>query len=131
MIHGVPVVELHRTEITEQQNVGGDMPDLEGIGNRRLFDGHSLGADTHGETQMLRRRRQVAVYFTRQLETTRHGGNQNGRSKPLAQKSRADIDLVNVELWQRVVDEAIAVEPRAEMTGNAGRVQTDFEVFFF
>src|SRR5688572_22881521 len=80
---------------------------------------------------MLSRRRQIAVYFTRQIEASGHGGNQNRSLEPLAKECRADIDLIDIELRERIVDEAIAVQSGAEMAGNVGRVETDFEVFFF
>ena len=44
---------------------------------------------------------------------------------------RADVDLVNIELREGIVDEAIAIQPGAETAGNACRVKAEFEMFFF
>jgi hypothetical protein len=44
---------------------------------------------------------------------------------------RADVDLVNIELRQGIMDEAIAIQPGAETAGNARRVKAEFEMFFF
>ena len=80
---------------------------------------------------MLSGRRKVAVYLTGQIEASGHRGNQNRGLKPFAKKSRTDVDLVDIELREGIVDEAIAVQAGAETAGNVVRVETDFEMFFF
>jgi hypothetical protein len=48
-----------------------------------------------------------------------------------AEEVRAELNLVNIELREGIVDEAIAVQPGAETAGNAGRVKAEFKMFFF
>ena len=42
-----------------------------------------------------------------------------------------EIDLIDVELRQRVVDEAIAVQARARCARDALGIEADFEMLFF
>ena len=109
MLDCVAVIELHRAEIAEQQNIRRDIAHLKRSRRRRLFDGDSLRTDAHGEAQALRRRGEIAIYFARQIEAAGHRGNQDRCLQSFAEKRRAQIDLIDVELRQRVVDEAIAV----------------------
>src|SRR5262249_51656768 len=47
------------------------------------------------------------------------------------EKLRADVDLVNIELRQGIMDEAIAIQPGAETAGDACGVKAEFEMFLF
>ena len=126
MLDCVPVVELHRAEITEQKNIRRDVAHLKRIRRGRLFDGDALRTDAHRQSQALRRRGEIAIYFARQIEAAGHRGNQDRCLQSFAEKRRAQIDLIDVELRQRVVDEAIAVKTRAGCARDALGIEADF-----
>src|SRR5262244_3691084 len=131
MIDGIAVIELHSAEIREQQNIRGDIPNLEGIGNRWLFDGNPLGANTHGDTQTLSRRCEIAIHLACESKSAGHRGDKDWRLKLRPEKLRADVDLVNIELRQGIMDETIAIQPGAEKAGNACGIKAEFEMFLF
>src|SRR5262245_31002194 len=72
MIDGVAVVELHSAEIREQENIRGDIANLERIGYRWLFDRNPLGANTHGDTETLSRGGQIAIHLACESKSTGH-----------------------------------------------------------
>src|SRR5215831_16519774 len=74
---------------------------------------------------------QIAIHLPCQSKTAGHRGNEDRCLELPAEKLRADVDLVNIELRQRIMDKAIAIQPGAETAGDACGVEAEFEMFLF
>src|SRR5262245_64784345 len=74
---------------------------------------------------------QIAIHLPCQSKTAGHRGNEDRCLELRPEKLRADVDLVNIELRQGIMDEAIAIQPGAETAGDACGVKAEFEMFLF
>src|SRR5262245_55452540 len=74
---------------------------------------------------------QIAIHLPCQSKTAGHRGNEDRCLELRPEKLRADVDLVNIELRQGIMDEAIAIQTGAETAGDARGVKAQFEMFFF
>ncbi len=114
MVNGVAVVELHRAQVGKEEDARGHLSYLEGVGLRGFFQGHTLGAQSHGDASRLRGLGQAHVDAGGLFRPSGHGRDEQGGAQPLAENGRAQVNLVQVQLRQCPVDNVISLEARGQ-----------------
>ena len=72
LIHRKAIVELHRTDIGQQQHIGRQIAHAKSLAEFRMLDRRARAAHAHGHTHLLRRRRKIAVDPPRLLGAAGH-----------------------------------------------------------
>ena len=123
-------VELHRTQVSKQQNTRRITPHLEGLRQVMILNRRPLRPDPHCQPDRLRGQRQVAVDRRRPIGTPRHRRDQHRRAHLHAKQGLARFDLGERHLGQRLVDEAVGFQSGRQPGGNV-LFQVDLDVFAF
>ncbi len=105
----VAIVELDGAQVGKQGNVRGDRPYRKSRRDFRLFDGHPLGADPHGQAIVLGHRCEALIDLLGLLGAARHGGNQQRDPEGFAQKRGPQIKVFAIDLRQATVGKPIAL----------------------
>ncbi len=104
------VVQLHRAEVGQEGDRGGGVADAERGGVRRVFEGLALRSHGERDARPLRAEGEVPVDRRRRRRPARHRRDEQRRGQGLAEETHARVDLVEVELRQRLVLEDVIVE---------------------
>jgi hypothetical protein len=118
----VTIVELHCAEIGKEQNSRGHVAHTKGVGQFGVLDSGALAAEAHRDAVRLRGLRQTAIDFARPFRPARHRRDQQRRTKGLAEQGCCRVHGGQVNLWRRLVNEAILFQP-----GGQVRVYVFFE----
>src|SRR4051812_36274776 len=110
LAHAHAVIELDGAEIGEQDGLRCDLADAKGISFRRIFQRFALRSHPHGDAGARGPFRQVAVDPAGHLGAAGHRGDEQGGGEPPAQEFDRGVDLVEVDLGERLVREAVVVE---------------------
>ena len=114
VVDPVAVVELGSAEVGQEQDIRGDIAHAEERRQRGILDRGTLGADAHGAAVSLGSTSQAMVDLPAAFDTTRHAGDEDRRSYAVSEERRSCVDLVQIQLRQRHVDEPVAFQARAD-----------------
>jgi len=71
LLNAVPVIQLDRSQVTEEQNVRSNIPDLKRPDRTRFLQRDPLRPQPHGQAQMLSCTRQVSIDLLCQIKSPR------------------------------------------------------------
>ena len=128
LIEAVDVAQLERAN---QENIGRDVAHALGIGQRRVFDGRALRTYAHPDSGGLSGFRQPLVEHAGLRRAAGHWGDQQGSRQPLAQQRGGSIHIFEVQVWQRTVDETVALKAVRDLIVFDVFLDIDAEVIGF
>lgn len=105
-----PVVELDRADVGDDRHVRSVAADLERGRELRLLPRRPHRAEPDRPAPRLGRFRQAAVDASRLVRPARHRADEQGRLELAAEPAGGEVHLLPVQLRQRLMLEAVAVE---------------------
>ena len=114
VVDPVAIVELGSAEVGQEQDIRGNIAHPEERGQRGIFERGALGADAHGAAVSLGGTSQALIDLPAAFDTSRHGRDENRRAQAVSEERRCRVDIFEVQLGQRHVYEAVAVQARAD-----------------
>ena len=94
---------------------GRNVAHTKGVGQFGVLDSGALAAEAHRDAVRLRGLRQTAIDFARPLRPARHRRDQQRRAKGLAEQGGCRVHGGQVNLWHRLVNEAILFQPGGQV----------------
>lgn len=111
---------LNATDIAEYQRGGRHVADLKGGTRVCVLDHGTLAAQTEAQTELLCQLGESTVDLLRPHGSTRHGRNDQRRAQALTEHVTPELDVVEVQLRQRIVKQFNTFEQRGSPKGNVG-----------
>jgi hypothetical protein len=114
----VAIVELDGAEVREERHVRGQLAHAEGRGDGVGLQRRALRADAHGHAARLGRLRQPAVDRLQARRATGHRGDEERDAEGPAEEGARGRHGLQVQLGQRAVAEAVALQPGRELRAD-------------
>ena len=99
----VTLVELHRAEICEQQNLRSVRAHVEAFERLGRLEQHATGAQTHRQAVVRRDLRQAVIDRRRLGRSTRHARDQQRRRKPTPEEMDRRVHVGQIDFRQRAM----------------------------
>ncbi len=128
VVGGHPLVELDRPQVGEEQDVGRQRSDIEGVQHLGMLEQDPTRAQPHGQADLLGHPSQGSVDASGLAGAPRHRRDQERRPQPPVEQPHRGVDLVQVELRQGPVQEAVLVEAVADPFAVDIALQVDADV---